>query len=123
MNPTSTNDVIVQEIIVNAPAKRVFEALTDPDQRVKWWGAEGRFQTTQMESDLRPGEMGNARQRYRRQAVHHIGRVPGNRSSAFAGLHMAIRLAGGRDGNPGTLRVDRARWRYDGPLDPLGPYD
>ncbi|HEY6986952.1 MAG TPA: SRPBCC domain-containing protein [Bryobacteraceae bacterium] len=55
MNPTGTNDVIVQEITINAPAKRIFEALTDPDQRVKWWGAEGRFQTTHMESDLRPG--------------------------------------------------------------------
>ena len=55
MNPTGTNDIILQEITINAPAKRIFEALTDPDQRVKWWGAEGRFQTTQMESDLRPG--------------------------------------------------------------------
>jgi hypothetical protein len=35
---------------INAPAERVFEALTNPDQRVKWWGAAGRFQTTHMES-------------------------------------------------------------------------
>ena len=55
MNPTITNDTIVQEIVIKAPAERVFEALTNPDQRTKWWGAEGRFQTTHMESDLRPG--------------------------------------------------------------------
>src|ERR1700739_370686 len=55
MNPASQSDTIVQEITINAPAERVFEALTNPDQRVKWWGAEGRFQTTHMESDLRPG--------------------------------------------------------------------
>jgi uncharacterized protein YndB with AHSA1/START domain len=55
MNPTSTSDTIIQEIAIKAPAERIFEALTNPAQRVKWWGAEGRFQTTQMESDLRPG--------------------------------------------------------------------
>jgi uncharacterized protein YndB with AHSA1/START domain len=55
MNPTSASDVIVQEVVIKAPAERIFEALTDPEQRVRWWGAEGRFQTTHMESDLRPG--------------------------------------------------------------------
>lgn len=55
MNPTSVTDAIVQQIAIKASAKRIFEALTDPVQRVKWWGGEGRFQTTHMESDLRPG--------------------------------------------------------------------
>jgi uncharacterized protein YndB with AHSA1/START domain len=55
MNSTSIDDRIVQEITINATAERIFEALTNPDQRIKWWGVEGRFQTTQMESDLRPG--------------------------------------------------------------------
>ena len=55
MSTASATDTIVQEITIKAPVRRVFEALTDPDQRVKWWGAEGRFQTTQMESDLRLG--------------------------------------------------------------------
>ena len=55
MSPTSANETIVQEITIHARAERVFQALTDPAERVKWWGAEGRFQTTQMESDLRPG--------------------------------------------------------------------
>jgi len=55
MNPTSVSDTIVQEISINGSAERVFEALTDPGQRVKWWGSEGRFQTTHMESDLRLG--------------------------------------------------------------------
>ncbi len=55
MNPTIANDTIVQEIVIKAPAERIFEALTNSAQRTKWWGAEGRFQTTHMESDLRPG--------------------------------------------------------------------
>ena len=55
MNPTVASDMIVQEITIKSPAARVFEALTDPRQRMKWWGAEGRFETKHMESDLRPG--------------------------------------------------------------------
>ena len=55
MNPTIANTTIIQEIVIKAPAERIFEALTNPAQRTKWWGAEGRFQTTHMESDLRPG--------------------------------------------------------------------
>ena len=55
MNPASISDTIVQEITINGSANRIFDALTDPDQRVKWWGDEGRFQATHMESDLRPG--------------------------------------------------------------------
>jgi uncharacterized protein YndB with AHSA1/START domain len=55
MNPTIANDTIVQEIVIKASAERIFEALTNPAQRTKWWGAEGRFQTTHMESELRQG--------------------------------------------------------------------
>jgi uncharacterized protein YndB with AHSA1/START domain len=55
MSPTGGNGTIVKEIAIKAPADRVFEALTDPLQRVKWWGVEGKFQVTEMESDLRPG--------------------------------------------------------------------
>lgn len=55
MNPSSASGAIVQEITIKASAERVFEALTNPEQRMKWWGMEGRFQTTGMESDLRPG--------------------------------------------------------------------
>ena len=55
MNPTSVRDAIVQEIEIKGPVNRVFEALVNPGQRVKWWGGEGRFQAKQMESDLRPG--------------------------------------------------------------------
>jgi len=55
MNPTSASDTIVQEIAIRGSADRVFVALANPDQRVKWWGGEGRFQAKRMESDLRPG--------------------------------------------------------------------
>ena len=55
MNPENASDTIVKEIKIKAPAERIFEALTNPDQRLKWWGAEGQYRGTHMESDLRPG--------------------------------------------------------------------
>ena len=55
MNPTRASDTIVEEITIEAPAERIFEALTNPKECMKWWGSQGRFQTTHMESDLRPG--------------------------------------------------------------------
>jgi len=54
MNTVSESDTIVQEITIKGSAERIFEALTNPDQRVKWWGSRP-FQATHMESDLRPG--------------------------------------------------------------------
>ena len=52
MNPTRVSDTIVQEIAIKGSAEPIFEALTNPGQRLKWWGSEGRIQITQMESDL-----------------------------------------------------------------------
>jgi uncharacterized protein YndB with AHSA1/START domain len=55
MSEAAANDTIIEEIAIRAPAERIFEALTNPDQRLKWWGAEGMYRSTHMESDLRPG--------------------------------------------------------------------
>ncbi len=55
MRRSAAVDAITEEITIKAPANRVFDALTSPEERVKWWGNEGRFKTTHMESDLRPG--------------------------------------------------------------------
>jgi uncharacterized protein YndB with AHSA1/START domain len=55
MTVTGAVETIVEEITIRAPARRVFEALTDPEQRKAWWGSAGRFQTTHVESDLRLG--------------------------------------------------------------------
>ncbi len=55
MTEAAAGETIVQEMAIKASAERVFDALTDPAQRTKWWGTPERFQTTHMESDLRPG--------------------------------------------------------------------
>jgi len=51
-------DVITSEIHIAAPPERVFQALVDPEQVVKWWGGQGEeqsFRCTHFECDLRPG--------------------------------------------------------------------
>jgi uncharacterized protein YndB with AHSA1/START domain len=55
MSSTVADATIVAEITVKASAERLKEALTNPEQRIKWWGLKGRFETTAMESDLRVG--------------------------------------------------------------------
>jgi uncharacterized protein YndB with AHSA1/START domain len=56
MNPVATSeDTIVQEVSIKAPAARIFAALTNPDELLKWWAAEGKFRATNVECDLRPG--------------------------------------------------------------------
>jgi len=55
MSHSVAGDTITEEITIKARADQVFVALTSPEERVKWWGTEGRFKTTHMESDLRPG--------------------------------------------------------------------
>ena len=52
---TVVDDAIVQEVTIKAPAERIFEALTNPDELLKWWGAKGKFQTVHAECDPRPG--------------------------------------------------------------------
>jgi len=55
MSTADTIDAIVEQITIEASAERVFEALTDPAQRAKWWGLKERFETERMVSDLRTG--------------------------------------------------------------------
>lgn len=43
MTTVSADNVVIKEIAIKAPARRTFEALTNPDQRKEWWGTEGRF--------------------------------------------------------------------------------
>ena len=54
----SIPDVITSEIHIAAPPERVFQALVDPGQVVKWWGGQGEgqsFRCTHFHCDLRPG--------------------------------------------------------------------
>jgi uncharacterized protein YndB with AHSA1/START domain len=51
---TSADREMVITRLVDAPPERVFEAWTDPEQVVQWWGPRG-FTTTTYKMDVRPG--------------------------------------------------------------------
>ncbi|TMB96601.1 MAG: ATPase [Chloroflexi bacterium] len=50
---TSDREITVTRVF-DAPRELVFEAWTDPEQVVQWWGPHG-FTTTVHEMDVRPG--------------------------------------------------------------------
>jgi uncharacterized protein YndB with AHSA1/START domain len=51
----SDNDVVTAEIFIAAPRERVFEAITDPRQALKWWGQEGKYRLREFHMDVRVG--------------------------------------------------------------------
>jgi uncharacterized protein YndB with AHSA1/START domain len=52
---TPDNDVVTAEIFIAAPRDRVFQAITDPRQAVKWWGQEGKYRLSEFNMDVRVG--------------------------------------------------------------------
>ena len=52
---TANADEIVSEIQIAAPLERVFQALVDPSQVVRWWGQTGIYRCMEFSADLRPG--------------------------------------------------------------------
>jgi len=48
-------DAIVTEIEIAAPPERLFTALTDTKQLVRWWGEDGRVKAKRWEIDPRVG--------------------------------------------------------------------
>ena len=51
---TPDQDTIVSEIHMAATAERVFQALTDPQQLMRWWNSD-ECRTEVFEMDTRPG--------------------------------------------------------------------
>jgi uncharacterized protein YndB with AHSA1/START domain len=48
-------DTIVVEIDIEAPPERVFEAWTDSQQLMAWWGDEAKYRVTGRQDDFRVG--------------------------------------------------------------------
>lgn len=48
-------DAIALEVQIAAPPDRVFQAISDPSQLLRWWGQQGIYHSTKWCSDLRPG--------------------------------------------------------------------
>jgi uncharacterized protein YndB with AHSA1/START domain len=54
-NVSPDADAIISEIQITAPPERVFQALIDPQQVVRWWGQKGIYRCTDFEAELRTG--------------------------------------------------------------------
>jgi uncharacterized protein YndB with AHSA1/START domain len=52
---SSDNNVVKSEVFIAAPRERVFQALTDPKQAVRWWGQNDRYHLTEFHIDARVG--------------------------------------------------------------------
>jgi uncharacterized protein YndB with AHSA1/START domain len=52
---TPDQDAINGEIFIAAPPARVFQAITDPKEMPRWWGAAGLYHITEWKADLRVG--------------------------------------------------------------------
>lgn len=52
---TQEQDAIALEVQVGAPPERVFQAITDPTQMLRWWGQQGMYHSTKWCTDVRPG--------------------------------------------------------------------
>jgi uncharacterized protein YndB with AHSA1/START domain len=52
---TPSQDAVSCDIFIAAPRERVFQAISDPQQVVQWWGQPGMYRTTDFQMDLRPG--------------------------------------------------------------------
>jgi uncharacterized protein YndB with AHSA1/START domain len=55
MSTAQSESTIVREITIDAPASKIYAALTDPNQLTQWWGSDDRYRTTAMEADVRVG--------------------------------------------------------------------
>lgn len=55
MSIAQSENTIVREITIDAPASKIFAALTDPSQLTQWWGSDDTYRTGQMEADVRVG--------------------------------------------------------------------
>ncbi len=52
---TPDQDTVTGEIFIAAPPARVFEAITDPAQMTRWWGAQNLYRVREWKADLRVG--------------------------------------------------------------------
>lgn len=52
---TPDQNMITGEIFIAAPPARVFQAITDPEQMPRWWGASDMYHITDWKADVRVG--------------------------------------------------------------------
>ena len=97
--PASDREIIITRVL-EAPRELVWEAWTDPQQVVKWWGPQG-FTTTVHEMDVKPGGIW-------RLTMHGPDGADYPNESVFTEVvkpeRIAFTLRGGKKGEPESLK-------------------
>jgi uncharacterized protein YndB with AHSA1/START domain len=70
---------IIATVVIEAPIERVFAALTEPDEVLRWWGSDDTYRTTEWEGDLRVGGRWRA-----------VGRMQDGRLFAVEGQYLEL---------------------------------
>jgi uncharacterized protein YndB with AHSA1/START domain len=68
-----TSGLILAEVEIAAPPERVFRALTESEEIVRWWGSPEAYRTETWTSDLRPGGTWRAEGRGADGAAFSVG--------------------------------------------------
>ena len=85
MHISADQDEIVSEIEIAVPAERVFQALVDPEQVLKWWGQTGVYRCTEFEADVRRGGRWRSTGMGPNGRFEVTGKISRSLSSALAG--------------------------------------
>jgi uncharacterized protein YndB with AHSA1/START domain len=97
IDDTSDREIVITRVF-DAPREVVWDAWTDPEQIVQWWGPRG-FTTTIQEMDVRPGGVW-------RQTMHGPDGTEYPNKSVFLEVVKPERIVfshgGGRKGDPGA---------------------
>jgi uncharacterized protein YndB with AHSA1/START domain len=103
---TSDREILISRVF-EAPRELVWQAMTDPQHVVHWWGPRG-FTTTIEEMDVRPGGVW-------KHVMHGPDGANYPNKSTFKEVVKPERIVyshgGGREGGPGVSFV--ATWTFD----------
>jgi hypothetical protein len=91
-----TGGIILAEVEIAAPAERVFRALTESSEVVRWWGSPDAYRTESWTADLRPGgALAGRRPRRRRRRIPRRRDLCGRRAARPTRADLARRLGRG----------------------------
>ena len=103
---TADREIVLSRVF-DAPRELVWDAWTDPQQVVEWWGPKG-FTTTIHEMDVRPGGIW-------RHTMHGPDGTDYANKSTFLEVVKPARIVyshgGGKKGDPGAQFV--ATWTFE----------
>jgi uncharacterized protein YndB with AHSA1/START domain len=92
--PAPSTDRVVSEMEIAAPPERVFEALVDEKQLVKWWGSEPSVELIRFEMDARVGGQWRFESKPREGEDHGVSsqQLGANKGTSFQAHGQVLEL-------------------------------